>query len=66
MSHFRAVAEVPQGGLPVADAVFEQLLSLPMHPALTDDEVDRVAQAVQDAARQDRRAALTSSGGESA
>jgi dTDP-4-amino-4,6-dideoxygalactose transaminase len=66
MPHFRAVAEVPQGGLPVADAVFEQLLSLPMHPALTDDEVDRVAQAVQDAARQDRRAALTSSGGESA
>jgi dTDP-4-amino-4,6-dideoxygalactose transaminase len=46
MAHFRATAEWRPGGLPVADALFEQLLSLPLHPALTDDDVDRVVDAV--------------------
>jgi perosamine synthetase len=46
MAHFRAVAEVQPGGLPVADAVFEELLSLPLHPALSDEDVDRVVAAV--------------------
>jgi perosamine synthetase len=46
MAHFRATAERQPGGLPVADATFEQLLSLPLHPALTDDDVDRVVDAI--------------------
>ena len=46
MAHFRATAERQPGGLPVADALFEQLLSLPLHPALTDDDVDRVIGAM--------------------
>jgi dTDP-4-amino-4,6-dideoxygalactose transaminase len=46
MAHFRATAVRQPGGLPVADAVFEQLLSLPLHPALTDDDVDRVVDAL--------------------
>jgi perosamine synthetase len=46
MAHFRATAERQPGGLPVADALFEQLLSLPLHPALTDDDVDRVIAAM--------------------
>lgn len=47
MPHFRTAASMPTGGFPGADAVFPQLLSLPMHPALTDDDVDRVVAAVR-------------------
>jgi len=32
--------------LPVADAVFPQLLSLPLHPGLTDPDVERVCEAL--------------------
>jgi perosamine synthetase len=34
------------GELPVADQLFPQLLSLPMHPGLTDSDVDRVCEAI--------------------
>jgi len=34
------------GDFPVAEALASEILSLPMHPALTDDEVDRVADAL--------------------
>jgi dTDP-4-amino-4,6-dideoxygalactose transaminase len=34
------------GELPVADQVFPQLLSLPLHPGLTDSDVDRVCEAL--------------------
>jgi|GEM_PF-87732 len=39
---FRRTALTPLGGLPGADALFPQLLSLPMHPFLTERVVDRV------------------------
>jgi len=32
--------------LPAADQIFPQLLSLPLHPALTDSDVDRVCEAL--------------------
>jgi dTDP-4-amino-4,6-dideoxygalactose transaminase len=34
------------GGLPAADRVFPELLSLPMYPGLTDADVDRVCEAL--------------------
>lgn len=34
------------GMYPVADRIGDQILSLPLHPALTDDEVDRVCAAL--------------------
>ena len=34
------------GGLPVADRVFPQLLSLPLHPGLTRQDQDRVCEAL--------------------
>jgi perosamine synthetase len=48
LAHFRAttVQPVPLAG---ADLVFPELLSLPMYPALTDNEVDRVCTSVADA-----------------
>lgn len=48
LTHFRAttVRLVPMAG---ADLVFPELLSLPMYPALTDDDVDRVCTSVADA-----------------
>ena len=39
---FRENALVPAGGLPNADAAASQVLSLPLHPGLTLDDVDRV------------------------
>ena len=41
--------------LPVADRVFPTLLSLPLHPLLNADDIDRVAAAVQDVQRAWRR-----------
>jgi dTDP-4-amino-4,6-dideoxygalactose transaminase len=46
LPYFRQVVELPADGLPVADAVSRQILSLPMDQGLTDDEVDRVCDAV--------------------
>jgi dTDP-4-amino-4,6-dideoxygalactose transaminase len=43
---------------PVADAVFSQIASLPLHPALTDDEIDRVCDAIADVGTQARRRQL--------
>ncbi|MFI7014742.1 DegT/DnrJ/EryC1/StrS family aminotransferase [Streptomyces sp. NPDC050164] len=42
MPHFQRAAITPPGGLPGADALFPQLLSLPLYPHLTDRAVDRV------------------------
>jgi dTDP-4-amino-4,6-dideoxygalactose transaminase len=41
--------------LPVANDAFERMLSLPLHPLLSDDDVDDVIAAVLDVARTDRR-----------
>ncbi|HET6625980.1 MAG TPA: DegT/DnrJ/EryC1/StrS aminotransferase family protein [Nocardioidaceae bacterium] len=46
MPRFREVAIWREGGTHGADSVFEQLLSLPMHQGLTDDEVDAVCAAL--------------------
>jgi dTDP-4-amino-4,6-dideoxygalactose transaminase len=39
----------PEGGLPVAERLAGELLSLPMHPYLTEGQVDRVADVVLNA-----------------
>ena len=40
---------------PVADEHYERLISLPLYPGLTDDDVDRVVDAVTDVAVKNRR-----------
>jgi dTDP-4-amino-4,6-dideoxygalactose transaminase len=40
---------VGPGGLAVADDLAPRALSLPLHPALTDDQVDRVCEVLRDA-----------------
>ncbi|MBC2900021.1 DegT/DnrJ/EryC1/StrS aminotransferase family protein [Streptomyces sp. PSKA01] len=42
MPYFQRAAITPPGGLPGADALFPQLLSLPLHPFLTERAVDRI------------------------
>ncbi|MGZ4501200.1 MAG: DegT/DnrJ/EryC1/StrS family aminotransferase [Nocardioidaceae bacterium] len=42
LSYFGRNSTTPAGGLPGADVLFEQLLSLPMYPRLTDQQVDVV------------------------
>lgn len=39
--------ELPDGGLPACDAVYEGLLSLPMFPDLRDDDVSHVAEQLR-------------------
>ena len=41
-----AMASLPASSCPIADRVCNEVFSLPLHPALTDGEVDRVAAAV--------------------
>lgn len=37
---------VPDGGLPVTEGAAKEILSLPMHPHLTEDEQDRVCEVI--------------------
>jgi len=46
LPRYRSVACIPSSGLPGADAVFEEILSLPLHQGLTDAEVDTVTEAL--------------------
>jgi perosamine synthetase len=53
--HFIPVHQLPyfrdllgRPSLPAADRVFSRLLSLPLHPGLTDDDVDRVCALIAD------------------
>ncbi|MDH6108517.1 dTDP-4-amino-4,6-dideoxygalactose transaminase [Kitasatospora sp. MAP12-15] len=46
LGYFRRAALRPAGGLPGADLLFPQLLSLPLHPGLTEAQVDRVCAAL--------------------
>jgi dTDP-3-amino-3,4,6-trideoxy-alpha-D-glucose transaminase len=41
------------GSLPVAESLADRILSLPMHPAMTDEQVERVAAAVHEFANAD-------------
>ncbi|MBP2355552.1 dTDP-4-amino-4,6-dideoxygalactose transaminase [Kribbella aluminosa] len=46
LAYFSQAALIPSTGLTGADALFDQLLSLPMYPRLTDAQVDAVCRAV--------------------
>jgi dTDP-4-amino-4,6-dideoxygalactose transaminase len=43
--------------MPVSDRLAEEVISLPMHPYLTDEAQDRVVRAVKDALVRQRRVA---------
>lgn len=59
MPRFRQVALFSARGLPNADVLFRELVSLPLYPALTDDHVDLVVDAI-DHARHHRHAVTIS------
>ena len=46
MPAFEAFA--PEGGLPASESVADRILSLPMHPYLTDEQVDYICDAVEE------------------
>ncbi|HEU4567739.1 MAG TPA: DegT/DnrJ/EryC1/StrS aminotransferase family protein [Marmoricola sp.] len=58
LSYFRSAVVVPPGGLPGADTLFAQELSLPLYPRLGTPSVTRVAAAVADAVHGHRREAV--------
>jgi dTDP-4-amino-4,6-dideoxygalactose transaminase len=47
LAYCRDVSELPEGGLPGADRLIDQLISLPIHPRLADSAVDRVSEVLQ-------------------
>ncbi|MBO0846361.1 MAG: DegT/DnrJ/EryC1/StrS aminotransferase family protein [Nocardioides sp.] len=54
LSYFRTSCVLPEDGLPGADRIFEQLISLPIYPRLRDDQVDATCDALADAVRSAR------------
>jgi len=46
-SYYRDRFGYQTGDFPQADSAFDEVVSLPLYPSLTDDEVERVAAAVQ-------------------
>ncbi len=46
LGYYAVAAETPSSGLAGADTAARQLMSLPMYPRLTDDQVDRVCDAI--------------------
>jgi dTDP-4-amino-4,6-dideoxygalactose transaminase len=48
LSYFGRVASIPPSGMSGADTLFDQLLSLPIHPRLTDGQIDAVCAALAD------------------
>ncbi len=49
LEYFGRVADVPPEGLPGAETIFGQLISLPLYPRLRDAQTHRVADALADA-----------------
>ncbi|HEY9333099.1 MAG TPA: DegT/DnrJ/EryC1/StrS family aminotransferase, partial [Kribbella sp.] len=52
LAYFSQTALIPSAGLTGADALFDQLLSLPMYPRLTGQQLDAVCTAVADIAHE--------------
>ncbi|HEY3557750.1 MAG TPA: DegT/DnrJ/EryC1/StrS aminotransferase family protein [Kribbella sp.] len=52
LAYFSQAALIPSAGLTGADALFDQLLSLPMYPRLTDEQIDAVCTAISGIAHQ--------------
>jgi perosamine synthetase len=51
LGYFRHAAVRPLSGLPGADQLFPRLLSLPLHPSLTERQVDRICTELHELAR---------------
>ena len=62
----RALGQEECQAVPVTDQIAEELLSLPMYPALTDADVAHVADALLALTRPGARPAMPSEGGEGA
>ena len=45
--HRAFAPHAPQGGLPVCERMAERVMSLPFHPYMTDEQVERVAAALK-------------------
>lgn len=50
-SWLRANSALPRSGFPVADAMADRALSLPLHPGLSDTDIERVCEALATAVR---------------
>jgi dTDP-4-amino-4,6-dideoxygalactose transaminase len=46
-SAYAGRAKIPKAGLPVTERLCERILTLPMYPELSDDEIDQVIAGVR-------------------
>ncbi|MGE0057621.1 MAG: DegT/DnrJ/EryC1/StrS family aminotransferase, partial [Dehalococcoidia bacterium] len=53
-SYYREGFGFHKGDYPVAEDAFERMLSLPMYPGMTDEDVDRIVGAVEEIVEQHR------------
>ena len=53
---FRELADRPENACPKALELYPRLISLPLYPGMTEEQVLRVIEAVKDVARQERSA----------
>lgn len=52
LTYFGCLASIPPSGMPGADTLFDQLLSVPIYPRLTDGQIDAVCAALADVLHQ--------------
>jgi dTDP-4-amino-4,6-dideoxygalactose transaminase len=53
--YYRDTLPYPKGSFPVAEAAYERLISLPLYPKMTSDDLGQVMEAVAKVARAHRR-----------
>ena len=52
-AHYRHQYGFSEGSLPASEKLAKEVLSLPMHPMLTEQEVQQVSRTVREAVHQD-------------
>ena len=46
--YYRSTYHYREGDFPIAEAYYEKALSLPLYPAMTDEDVDKVIDTVRE------------------
>ncbi|MFN3396686.1 MAG: DegT/DnrJ/EryC1/StrS family aminotransferase, partial [Thermodesulfovibrionales bacterium] len=53
--YYKKNFQYKSGEFPVSDKSFERIISLPIYPSMTEGDIDRVINSVEDVVRQYRR-----------
>jgi dTDP-4-amino-4,6-dideoxygalactose transaminase len=53
--YYRDTFGCTRQGFPVSESIYEQIVSLPIYPGMTDGDIERVADSVRSVVRRRRR-----------